>query len=488
MGQRRGPPQRSGLAKIAGALSAGAALVLAGCVSTVDGRAVSMLFDPFRVGGIAVTDGPSGPAENAPAPTGAVQDTDGGEIDRLALLSINDIEDYWQQNYPGFTGRFTPVDTLISYSSKNPAAPSICGVHTYQYVNAFYCYGQNLMAWDRAELFTAGRSLFGDMAITGILAHEYGHAVQDMAALIDSSTPTLVAEQQADCFAGAYLRWVVEGHSTRFSLNTTDGLDGLLAGLISLRDPAPGPAAHLVVDEGHGTALDRISALQLGFNADATTCTGIDTDHIEQRRGDMPMLLRREPTGGLETGEIEIDEDTLSTLIQVLDTSFGPARPPTLSFDGCAEADRRAAVSYCPTTNTIGVDLAELQQMVAAHQTANTTLPHGDNTALSLVMSRYMLALQHERGVELSSPMAGLRTACLTGVGQRKMFEPVILPDGTGLMLSAGDLDEAVTGLLLNGRVAAGVDGTTASAGFTRILAFRSGLLGDAELCYQRFP
>ena len=37
-----------------------AALVVAGCSTVVDGRALSMLNDPFRVGGLAATNGPSG--------------------------------------------------------------------------------------------------------------------------------------------------------------------------------------------------------------------------------------------------------------------------------------------------------------------------------------------------------------------------------------------------------------------------------------------
>ncbi|MBO0866355.1 MAG: neutral zinc metallopeptidase [Mycobacterium sp.] len=475
---------------IVAVVSACAALVLGGCSSTIDGRAVSMLDDPWRVGGLPVTNGPSGPGEHAPAPTGTVQNTDGGEIDKLALLSINDIEDYWKQNYDGFKGSFAPVDTLISYGSKNPAGLTICRVNTYQSINAFYCYGHNMIAWDREVLLPGAKRYFGDMAITGILAHEYGHAVEDMAHLVDESTPTLVAEQQADCFAGAYLHWVAEGNSPRFTLSTTDGLNGILAGLITLRDPVLGPHGEPIRDEAHGTALDRISALQRGFDTGAMACAGITTNEIKQRRGDMPMSLQPEATGAMQTGDVEISKDTLSTLMEVLNTSFHPAQPPTLSFDEatCSDADASPPASYCPATNTISVDLPALQRMGGApNETEKKLMAHGDNTALSVVMSRYMLALQHERGVEVTSAMTALRTACLTGVGQRRMFAPVELPDGNGLVLTAGDLDEAVTGLLMNGLAASDVSGATVPAGFTRIRAFRAGLLGDAEECYQRF-
>ena len=78
---------------------------------------------------------------------------------------------------------------------------------------------------------------------------------------------------------------------------------------------------------------------------------------------------------------------------------------------------------------------------------------------------------------------------CLTGVAQRKMTEPITLPTGGTIQLSAGDLDEAIAGLLNNGFAASDVNGTTVAAGFTRIMAFRSGLITpNADACYTRFP
>ena len=92
-------------------------------------------------------------------------------------------------------------------------------------------------------------------------------------------------------------------------------------------------------------------------------------------------------------------------------------------------------------------------------------LLQGDNTALSMVTSRYALALQHEKGLALNSPVAAMRTACLTGVAQRKMADPIRGPSGNQLVLGAGDLDEAVSGLLTNGIVATDVSGTPVPSG-----------------------
>src|SRR5262249_32922071 len=117
----------------------GAILLVAGCTTVVEGRALSILNDPFRVGDLPATNGPSGPRPNGPAPTGTVINTNNGAIDKLSLLSINDIEEYWKAVYSQvLNGTFKPVDKLVSYDSKDPNSPVVCHNDTYQLVNAFF--------------------------------------------------------------------------------------------------------------------------------------------------------------------------------------------------------------------------------------------------------------------------------------------------------------------------------------------------------------
>src|SRR5262249_51835424 len=94
----------------------------------------------------------------------------------------------------------------------------------------------------------------------------------------------------------------------------------------------------------------------------------------------------------------------------------------------------------------------------------------GDNTAMSIVVSRYVLAVQRERGLALDAPQTGVRTACLTGAAQRNMAKPVSVPSGKQLVLTAGDLDKALIGLLVNGVAASDVNGDHMPAGYTRTL------------------
>jgi predicted metalloprotease len=468
---------------------AAAVLVVAGCSTVVEGNALSMLNDPFRVGGLPATNGPSGPRPNAPSPSGTVVNTDNGTIDKLSLLSINDIEEYWKSVYSqSLKGTFVPVGKLVSYDSDNPNSPVVCHNDTYKLVNAFFTSRCNLIAWDRGVFMPVAQRYFGDMSVNGVLAHEFGHALQQMAKLVTKQDPTIVREQQADCFAGVYLFWVADGKSPRFTLSTGDGLDHVLAGIIITRDPVMD--ADTQNDDEHGSALDRISAFQMGFLNGASACAAINKREIAQRRGDLPTTLQADPNRDPGTGGVSIDQDTLSTLMEVLGKIFSPKNPPTLSYQpaDCPDAKASPPASYCPATNTIVIDMPALAKLGKHADESERTLPQGDDTALSVVMSRYALAVQHERGLPMQSPWTALRTACLTGVVHRKMAEPIDTPDQKDLVLTAGDLDEAVSGLLTNPIVASDADGTSVPAGFTRIAAFRGGVGGNMEACYSRYP
>lgn len=458
----------------------------------VPGEPMTMLYDPNSVGGLAVTDGPSGLRDDAPAPTGTVQDTDNGEMDKLALASVNDVEEFWEQAYPGaLHGAFRPIRNFASYDSRNPQTPELCGSSPYKNPNAFYCHRDRLIAWDRGQLLPAGQKYFGQMSAAALIAHEYGHAIQRMASLVNRRTPVIVFEQQADCFAGTYIRWVAEGHSPRMTISTGDGLNKVLAAAIAIRDPLITPETAELLEEGHGTALDRITAFQMGFNTGVTACTAINIDEIDQRRGNLPIALTEDADGDQQSADAPINEQSLETLMELLNQIYAPADPPELVYDSepCPDtAASEAPANYCPATNTISLDLPALAELGTPADESSRVLIQGDNTAMSIVASRYMLALEHQKGLTLTGDNAALRTACLTGVANRDMAEPVTLPSGQRLQLTAGDLDEAVAGLLTNGWAASGNDGESVPAGFTRIMAFRSGLTSNPDQCFQRFP
>jgi predicted metalloprotease len=464
-------------------------LVLAGCGTAISGRAVSVLEDPFKVGGLEAVDGPTGLRPDAKPASREVAYTDGGESDKLAGQSVSDLEEFWKFAYPDtFDGELRPVDALISWDS-DARDGVFCDETTEGLVNAGYCDPDNTIGWDREVLLPTLRKAYGDMAITMVLAHEYGHALQKQATLNPRGVPSLVAEQQADCFAGVYMRWVAEGKSPRFTLSTGEGLNNLLAAMISFRDPVLTEDDYYGSGDEHGSAFERISAFQFGFTDGAAACAGITLKEIKERRGDLPVEL---PAN--QSGELPVTEASARSLVDALNIVFAPKNPPALSFDPeaasqCPDARPSPPVSYCPANNTISVDLPGLKAIGLSTDDSNGAPLQGDNTAYSALASRYMMALEHQHGgVALDTAEAGLRTACLTGVATTKLSKKITTADGNTVALTAGDIDEAVSGLLTNGLVAGDVNGESVPAGFSRIDAFRVGVLGDQERCYKRFP
>ena len=463
-----------------------AVLIVTSCSTTLQGKPVSIFADPFRVAGMPAVNGETGLRPDALDPSRVVLGTDGSDVDELGANAISDIEEFWESAYPeAFDDEFTPVDNIYSWDSQGENT-DFCGGDTLGLVNAGYCFDDNTIGWDRGELMPSLRDANGDMAVSMVLAHEYGHAIQQQAALADKdATPVLVAKQQADCLAGVYMRWVAEGKSPRFTLSTSDGLNNLLAAMIGIRDPLLNEGDPDASENPHGSAFERVSAFQFGFTDGASSCAAINPAEIKQRRGELPVLLPED-----ETGEWEITEDSVRQFVDAMGVVFDPEQPPALVFDAgeCPDSRSDDPAVYCPSTNTILVDLPALQDLGARSGDGEPGLATGDNTGYSVVMSRYMLALQHARGVALDNAAAALRTACLTGVAVAKMTQPVSMPDGNTIQITAGDIDEAVSGILVNGYVASDVNGSTVPSGFSRIDAFRIGVLGDEDRCFKRFP
>ena len=297
------------------------ALLVTSCSQTLEGKPVSVFDDPFQVAGMRAVDGDTGLRPDAEPPSREVTNSDGGDIDELAASAVSDIEEFWKDAYgETFDGEFSPVSELISWDA-NGFDGQFCGDDTYGLVNAAYCPLDDTIGWDRGELLPALRDANGDMAVTMVMAHEYGHAIQRMARLNKKDTPTLVSEQQADCLAGVYMRWVAEGNSPRFTLSTGDGLNNLLASMISFRDPLMSELEYSGEDE-HGSAFERVSAFQFGFTDGASSCAAIDLKEIGQRRGDLPVMLPAD-----QTGEWPVTEESVRAIVEAMGTLFSPARP-----------------------------------------------------------------------------------------------------------------------------------------------------------------
>jgi predicted metalloprotease len=459
-------------------------VTVAGCARTIGGTALGGL-DPTSAGGLPVRDGPSGPRAGVADARLPVVGADGGEIDTLATNAVADIQTFWTQSFPrDFDGPFEPIGRLVSYDSGGRGA-EVCGADTEGLVNAFYCPQEDTIAWDRGELLPSLSDQFGPMAVVLVLAHEIGHAVQTRLGLVNQATPTIVAEQQADCFAGAFMRHVAQGDSEHFVLSTGDGLNKVLAAIFLLRDQV---GSELTKRGAHGSAFDRVAAFQFGFTDGNRRCAEIDLDEVTSRATELSFDADDDSQGNLE-----ITERTVGLIVETLRETFrdNTFDQPRLTFDGasCGGTEPSPPVSYCPDGNTIAIELDGLVGLGTPRDRRDLIAAIGDFAAFGLVASRYVLAVQKGVGLELTGQRAGLRTACLVGVWAGLHIDnPFGGRQALGsLKLAPGDLDEAVASLLKDGLIASDAAGTTVPSGFARTEAFRIGFLQGAAPCTDRF-
>ncbi|MEU6644265.1 neutral zinc metallopeptidase [Saccharomonospora sp. NPDC046836] len=464
-----------------------AALLVSACGTETQGQ----LQTAGDIAGLPVTHFESGLKRNAPTPRLNVRNAGSSQEDRLAIAAIADVSDYWAEELPADFGQeFEPVKSLLSYDP-NGREIEVCGSSTAEVpMNAFYCPSEDLVAWDRGILLPLLKDRFGPMAIVTVLGHEFGHAIQfrlgDKAG-VDESTSTIVKEQQADCFTGSYFRWIAENKSKYFTVSTSEGLNQVLASMYFIRDE-PGQSAE---EQGaHGTAFDRTYAFQLGFEQGAKECAAINQANVDARITEQPFDSRDQGEG-----DVPINEETVGLLQQSLDEAFAGANvesPQIVSNGGsCDSGVSTPPASYCTDDNTVNIDmdtLAEIGQPVdrqAEFEGTESAGGLGDFAAFAEIASRYVQGIQKGVGASLDNANAGLRTSCLVGAWAGAISTP---GSGNVLLLSPGDLDEAIAELLQpRSLLAADINGQRVANGFARVESLRLGYFEGSSACTQNY-
>ena len=161
--------------------------------------------------------GASGAGDLSSCQTGA----DAQQSQDCAVVAyVNSIQDYWSHTLPGYTNAETVLFTDRTQTG--------CGTATTA-IGPFYCPADQHVYIDLGffqELTNRFGASGGPLAQAYVLAHEYGHHVQDLLGLFGQTgggqgpqSDSVRTELQADCYAGV---WAANAVDTGYLTPITD--------------------------------------------------------------------------------------------------------------------------------------------------------------------------------------------------------------------------------------------------------------------------
>ncbi len=176
---------------------------------------------------------------------------------------LGSLEQYWAQALPDAFGvRYTSPSRYVYYRPEEEPGPR-CGSQTAPPKNAFYCPAGDFIAWDETGLMIPYYVQSGDFAAAFVLAHEFGHAMQER--LPTRERLGVLNELQADCFAGAWAAAMQEQ-----GLLDAGDLDEATLAVFTARDV---PGTPFTDPRAHGSGFERTRAFADGYEAGPTGCS-----------------------------------------------------------------------------------------------------------------------------------------------------------------------------------------------------------------------
>jgi predicted metalloprotease len=397
-------------------------------------------------------------------------------VNKIAIQAIADLEQYWGEQYPKlYNEDYEPVSGgyFAVYPSGSDAPPCANAASDVA-MNAFYCSTEDVVAWDAEGLLPSLQERFGDFAIPVVMAHEWGHAVQ---ARSNFTARTVTSELQADCFAGAWSKHAQDDGV--FDVSAAD-LDLALAGVLDLKDT---PGTSKLDPDAHGSGFDRVSAFQDGYDNGLEKC--------KNYRDDDPMVLElpfSTEEDAAREGNMPYDSIVNSVPYDIEDywtqvypeLSNGQEWPPLRSIEPfhpdeppvCGGSPAEGYVLfYCVPDDYVGWD--NVMGMPRVYEQG------GDYAVASLLATQWGLAALTRLGDESDEKTSTLRGDCLAG-GYTASVILYNRPETSTFQISPGDLDEAITALLV---FRGDGDVERQGAGWARVKAFREGVINGAQAC-----
>ncbi len=419
------------------------------------------------------------------------------EYDEFLLAALTDLQRWWDGEYPTLYGApFTPLEGNVyaAYPERPDDLPG-CGTPrtTYDDVRefvAFYCGQGDFVVYDDGAdglLFELAAN-FGPATIGIVLAHEFGHAIQQRSGALNRSLPTVITEQQADCFAGAWASRAAGGESPGLRFSDLDVRAGLIA-MIKVEDPL---GVSQLTPGGHGSGFDRVGAFQVGFQGGAAQCVGLLDQPLPLTPNQFRDLDERRSGGDavFGFGENELLGFIPDDLNRYWDIEL---QDRFTEFDGLtlesAAASDEVACDRLVGQFDLGAALCADDGVVYLNEPKALELYRevGDFAVGYLLGVSWAEAVQASAGSTLTGEERVLNADCLTGA-----WVQTVIPETSGLLpqprpeertvsVSPGDLTEAIQTVILIGDI--GSDDDQLGTAFEKTAAFRLGVLGGLDAC-----
>ncbi|HEX8092224.1 neutral zinc metallopeptidase [Jatrophihabitans sp.] len=436
-------------------------------------------------------------------------------FDQEVKNAIADVQAFWRTNYPRVSGG-KPYPELRGgiYSvdgSKIPrslARSNACLRQdpTGAQNNAFYCTADDSVVYDRNpdHLVAQLGEKYGSFIITAVIAHEWGHAIQQRLGIFDSGSgasqagpATILTETQADCASGAFISTAQNGQTAHVSV-TQQELERTLLGYLQVRDPPPVSVEQI----SHGNGFDRLSAMADGIANGVSFCFGqefqrrefterpftSDIDYLQ--RGNLPYAQIIDPTP--DSPDQSSLQDVLNSFwtdaAASVDKSWNDVRVQQTSEPNCPDV-RTSEFDYCPSGNFVYFSDEFARQAYNSLPDKRLDKSTGRVTLTDNAPADYSLGTLFVYGWSMAvrsqlfrAPVEGkdalLDASCYSGA----FTAAINTGQSQGFRLSPPDMDEATSAVikLVPAPEAYGAQETTA---LQRIQRFTQGYFGGLAAC-----
>jgi len=456
------PVARAIKAAVALSLTAVVAVPVAAYTAHVEPRAVTA--PPPLVAGVHMNAITTAMRDTAPPIRHRILGTDNGPMDALAGQYLSDVLDFWDETpLPQGKGFMLPPNQVASFDSRTGKGATICLPE--DSINAGACRklnGMTSIEWDRGVLIPSITRGGNDLGAGVVLSHEIGHLAdfqlrEDPLQRPKSYFHTLINEQKADCLSGAWMAYVADGRSRRFTVSP-DGLGEAMLSAMVFRDP--------IMKAGHGIGIERLNATLQGFTYGVDSCADIDGTWVSYNRqgmtkdGNAENPLRWKP----------LTEDYITELRDAVGAITGTK--PELTTEPCDTSDDPAApAEWCRSRTEVSANMgvlgAEVERTRSSDKDLPARIPAGPGTLLSPLLAAMVQPYIRASGAESTST----NTACVVGYLSRALST-----DTFGDLMDFGDLDEIAAEMLGEGRGATAADGSKDRYAVNRVTAYLYGV------------